>query len=274
MKFLLMLIMKPINWVLSFIFGIIAFFIMLFVIFALTFNFWIPKVAPWIVSTDSGFHLNIGESKSNIFTLNFNFYDLSIKNNDAFPYPDFIKMDRFSLDFLLFSLLTQKVVVEDFILDIPQVVYVKNADGQNNVSSFLSEVFTDKKGIMDKKPADESDKKSGQTIYFEHFALRLGKVVMMDYSQNPVKIDEYNLNYFIEFNNTYADKVLSKITNDLKSRGVLFLMQAVLNSLTDISLLNNVSSTVMKANGMATDAVNKTLDVGKDAIDKFKKIFK
>lgn len=274
MKFLVGLIMRPINWILSFIFGIVAFILMIFVVLALTFNYWMPTVAPWLLKSDSGYKLSIDKSRSNVFTLNFNFDGVSIHNSDQFPVPDFIQIDRFSTDLMLLSLLRQTVVVENFVLDIPQVTYIKNADGTVNVTEFLSDI------LGEKKSPNESPKRAGKTakplqhVVFEKFYLRLGRVVMMDYTANPVKISEFKINYDIALQNIPADQLLKKITADLKSKGVGFLMQAVLSSLIRLPNLSDISSGIMKANGMAIDSIHGVSGAGKDFIGKVKSIFK
>jgi hypothetical protein len=259
--------MKPLNWVCSFIFGVVSFIVLLFVAAALCVNFWLPKALPHIVKSDSGFRLEMGKSESNIFTCNFNFYDVSIRNGNHFAVPQFLTMDRFTVDFLLYSLFTKKIVLEDLLLDIPQLTHVKNESGISNVEEFLRETLT-----KERKNSTQPQRK--KDIYVRHFSLRIGKVIFMDYATNPVKISEVNLDYALEMNDVSAETLLKKLASDLRSRGGLILMQSLLSSLLNVPDLTEAAQATMKAYGIGKgDGVNKIMDTGKSLLEKIKSLF-
>jgi hypothetical protein len=231
MNVFLEILMKPINWVCSFIFGIIAFLLVVFATVALSINLWLPRLAPLLIGNDSGFRLKIGESESNVFTLNFNLYDVALENNGHYPVSKFVELKQFSTDLLLFSLFKKQVTVENFVLNLPQVTYVKNESGDVNMEEFIKSFSSRQKKSKERAKEPGKVQKFDREIYFEHFLLRLGKVVIMDYTVDPVKVSEIRLDYTLEMENASAKLLEKRLTADLRSRGALFLMQSVLNSI-------------------------------------------
>ncbi|MDR2677007.1 MAG: hypothetical protein LBB26_00345 [Puniceicoccales bacterium] len=231
MNVFLEILMKPVNWVCSFIFGIIAFLLVVFATVALSINLWLPRLAPLLVRNDSGFRLKIGESESNVFTLNFNLYDVALENNGHYPVSKFVELKQFSTDLLLFSLFKRQVTVENFVLDLPQLTYVKNESGDVNVEEFFKSFCGQQRKSRSHTKEPEKVRKFDREIYFDHFLLHIGKIVMMDYTVDPVKVSEIRLDYTLEMENASAKLLEKRLTADLRSRGALFLMQSVLNSI-------------------------------------------
>jgi hypothetical protein len=258
--------MKPINWVFSFLFGIVAFVLLLFVAVALTFNLWFPTVAPWLLRNQSDFALSIGKSQSNVFTMNFHFRDVGIRNGDAYPVPQFVDIDRFRADLLLLSLATKKVVVENFTLHVPRITYVKNGEGKSNLSEFLSEISGG--GSRGEKA---EGRKSPRRVFFQNFDLRIGRVVLMDYGANPVRVQEIPLDYSIQLSNMDADALLRRVTNDLKAEGASFLMHSVLNSLVQMPGFSSTIAPVMKATGVVREDIRSS---GRNFLQKLRAKFK
>jgi uncharacterized protein involved in outer membrane biogenesis len=222
--------MKPINWVCSFVFSIIAFLLLVFATVALSINLWLPRLAPLLVRNDSGFRLKIGESESNVFTLNFNFFDVILENNGHYPVSKFVDLKQFSTDLLFFSLFKKQVTVENFVLDLPQMTYVKSESGDVNVEEFLRSFFGKGKKSRVRAKEQEKAQRLDREFYFDHFLLHIGKIVVMDYTADPVKVSEIRLDYTLEMENVSAKLLEKKLLADLRSRGALFLMQSVFNS--------------------------------------------
>jgi hypothetical protein len=263
--------MKPINWVFSFISGILALIILLFLAVALTFNHWVPHVAPWLLGP-SGFELQVGKSQSNVFTMRLDFRNLAIRNGEDFPVPQFLEVEQFRTDLLLLSLLTKKVVVEDFTLHIPRLTYVKNGDGQVNVGEFLRAV------LPSSKKSGEKEKKASKTasrkIVFQNFDFSMGTVVLMDYTANPVKVMEIPVNYSFHSQNVDADTLLKKITGDLRARGVIFLMESLLHSLVHLPDFSPIIQPILKVNGLALEGIGDGVRSGKNFFQKVKAKFR
>ena len=263
MNFLLSILLKLFALLFNFIYGILAFFIMLLVAIGLTFNFWFPKIVPYVIGSGETFAMEMGKSKSNVFTLNFNFYDVTLKNGSKFPVPNFAKIDRFSADLLLLSVFSKRIVVENFILDVPQLTYIRTADGHNNLTAFLDGVRS-RCGLGDGK-LKTSSRDGGKTprvrtVFFKHFELSIGKVISMDFSSSaePSKVRETTLNYKFIADGIEVGELLSDLIAGLKSSGALFIMQAVMDSIDQLPVLSSIAMPFLKANDTAIRAVSKT----------------
>ncbi|MDR0678720.1 MAG: hypothetical protein LBF24_00500 [Puniceicoccales bacterium] len=257
MGMLLNLIIKPFCWVFNFFFGILAFLVLLLIAAGLTFNFWFPKIAPYVSIGDGAFALEVGKSKSNIFTANFNFHDVTVSNGKRFPIPNFIHADRASLDLLLLSIFSKRILVEKFVLEIPQLTYVRTADGRDNLTEFLNS-FSDsdwsagRTGVVSQAPRTK-------TIFFRHFELAIGKVISMDFGANsePSKVRELVLNYRFRADDIELGELLRRLIADFKNQGVSFLMQAVMDSLSRLPGISTIVVPIIKANGAAADILSK-----------------
>ncbi|MDR1438352.1 MAG: hypothetical protein LBI69_04845 [Puniceicoccales bacterium] len=219
------------------------------------------------VKSDSGFRLNIGRSESNIFTLNFNFYDIAIENGSHFSVPQFLTINRFTMDFLLSSLVTKKITIEDLSLDIPSLTHVRNASGKSNIGEFLSETMTRKK-------SQAPSRKKSKEVFIRHFQCKIGKIITMDYGASPVKINEINLNYSVEMRDVSAEMLLRKLTSDLRTRGGFALIQSVLGAMVDVPCLEEAARAAMRANGIGQDGnSSKIIETGKGLWYRIKSAF-
>lgn len=274
MKLFFYIIMKPFSLLFNFLFGIIAFFAMIFIILALTFNHWIPFMTPYFFRTHSGFQAKMEKSASNIFTLNFRFYDLQVNNGENFPMADFLKIKQFNGDFLVFSLLTHKTIVENFVLDIPELTYVRNGKGEVNLANFLGDIFGEKFSTKGDAPRDSEEERrpAKKRIFFRHVQLNLGRLRMMDYTVNPVRIIDQKLNYELSMDDVYADQLLDRLASDLKSRGLLIVMNTILNSLLKSESFADISRSLLRNGGGRS--VERATDKGKEFLEKVKAIFK
>jgi hypothetical protein len=155
-------------------------------------------------------------------------------------------------------------VVENFVLEIPQLTYIRTADGNNNLTAFLDDIRS-KCGLDDTKLASRSSAKRNRTprvrtIFFKHFELYIGKVVSMDFSASaePSKVRETSLNYRFAADGIEVGELLSDLIVGLKSRGALFIMQAVMDSIDQMPVLSSIARPIIKANDAAIRAVSKT----------------
>jgi uncharacterized protein involved in outer membrane biogenesis len=198
-----------------------------------------------------------------VFTLNFNFYDVTLNNGSKFPVPNFAKIDRFSADLLLLSAFSKRIVVENFILDVPQLTYIRTADGHNNLTAFLDGIRS-RCGFSSEKLKNSQHEKNktprARTIFFKHFELSIGKVISMDFSASaePSKVRETVLNYKFVADGIEVGELLSDLIAGLKSRGALFIMQAVMDSIDQLPVLSSIAMPILKANDAAIRAVSKT----------------
>jgi hypothetical protein len=264
MGVVLKIVMKPINWVCSFIFGVIAFLILLVGVLAWTFNFWIPRVAPVFFRGYGDFAFHMARSESNLFTMNFNFYDIAVRNGSSFPIPDFVYVEQFSADVILRSLFTKHVTVENFVVDIPRLTYVKCADGRDNLSEFLR--------VLSGKSAEKGKAGKNKEFFFRHVEFSFGKVTLVDFAARAERTREIILNYHFSADDVMLHDLVARVGADLKARGAYFLMQAIFGPLNRIPGFANIIGAIPAAGEFATDTLERGLDVGKNFLRKVREI--
>lgn len=276
MKFLFSLFLKPISWIFGFLLSIVAFVVMISLALALTFNYWIPTLSPFLIKTSSGFRGRVGKSQSNVFTLRFDFFDIDGTNSDKFPASNFFKINRLAAHLSPLSFFTKRVVVHDLTLDLPEITYVKNDRGEVNIQQFLGDFLASKKPYYcDWPPKTEQGKtNNGKRIFFRQVNLRVGHLVLMDYSRGPLKVSEVKLNYEITLTDVYGDQIVDRLMKDLSSRGLRAVVNGLVDGLKQDQKVGPLVNNFLKRNDLGETLMNKAKGHGKGLQEKLKNLFK
>ena len=134
MKTLLCILFKPIQWLFS-----LAFSLVLLVVLALALaGFYVPFLAEKFVAYRSDFPLNIGSSHFNLFLGEVDLWDVTLKNPTRFHEPLFVEVKEFSAHVNWMSMLTATKQIDRLSINIPEVSWVKSANGEVNTDAFVN----------------------------------------------------------------------------------------------------------------------------------------
>lgn len=80
----------------------------------------------------TGFPLTIGSMKFGLFTSKIDVRDIKLRNPPEFSEPMFAELPQLYIDYSLPSIVTGKNHIHDMIVEVKQIVIVKNAHGESN----------------------------------------------------------------------------------------------------------------------------------------------
>lgn len=179
--------------------------------FALVAILWVTLLPGLVVSKiqeKTGFAVKVDSFSVNPFTAKVMMKGLVLKNPNGWPVEDFLEMREFRAEANLLSLLSDRFVADEVMVDVPQVTLVKNQQGLFNAAAF-------QKGLTGTGGAAVQSDQGGthQGFLIKHLVLKFGKLVYADHSGRKPVVKEYILNLNRDMRDVDSvAKILSPIT--------------------------------------------------------------
>jgi len=154
---------------------------------------WVVILPGWVVSTirtRTGFGASVEHLSVNPFTAKVTITGLVLKNPAGWPQEEFVSLREFRAEGDLFSLLGNRLVADEVVVDVAQVTIVRNQHGDLNAAVFKAGMNReDKTGAVGPKIAGPQ-----RAFLIKHLVLRFDRMVFADYSSGQLRLKEYNLN--------------------------------------------------------------------------------
>lgn len=172
--------------------------------------FLLPVALSRALESRTGFKMAVTSFSANPLTARVAVDGLLLSNpSDVFAVPEFMSVRSIRADLELFSLFSDRIVIEDAVLDVERVTLVTNKEHTSNGVLFgrrlVGEASSDKTEPTPAKPSVESPAETAPTVRKEflirHMKLRLNKVVLVDASGSSANSKEYA----IAFDQEYKD---------------------------------------------------------------------
>ena len=201
----------------------------------------------------TGFPLEIGAVDVGLFTSQLEVRDLKLTNPAEFPEKLFVDLPLLRLRYTLGSLLSGAPHVKEVVVNIENVVIIKNAAGRTNASVFQDKLAPAASSASDgKKPAESSN---GASYRVDLLRVHIGTVIMKDFSKARPTEHKLNLNRDVVFENITESTSVSALV-----------MKIVFGQLGDIA------GGLIKDGGSAGKEVTQTIQKsGKGLFDNIKK---
>ncbi len=242
---------------------VVVLLVLLVVALVLGRNVAIKSAAQQAIKQATGFDLEVGSVRVGLVKPEFEINELKLINPEDFPERGAFEVRQVKVAYDFLSLFSDNIRLREVVVDIPEAVVVKKADGETNLQR-LSAVARKEKKTGEKEPAAEPPAeppapaeagKPAKKIRIDLLTLKLGTVRVRDYSKNEDKPEEltYNLNVNQQFQNV----------TDIKTVGIMITAMIVQNVGTRV--ISDVSKIVQEN--------YRPIDVGKQ-IDKIGSAFK
>jgi hypothetical protein len=237
---------KVLRWVLI---VIVAGVVVLF----LARNFIVRKAVEVGVTQVTGFPLEIGSLDIGVFSGQLGVGNLKLMNPPEFNEPLFVDMPLFKVDYNTFSMLSGSPHIKELVVNVNEVVVVKNQKGQTNanvIQEKLSPSTTGKSG-GEQKPA--TTKKTPYRV--DLVRVHIGTVITKDFSKAPPTERKLTLNRDVEFKDLTESSSISALV-----------MKTILGPLGD------VAGDLVKGVGGTLKGTSQTIEkTGKGFFDTIKK---
>ena len=204
----------------------------------------------------TGFPLEIGSVDLGLLSSKVDVHDLKLMNPPEFPEKMFVDMPQLYVDYRLGSMISGAPHINDMLINIKQLVIVKNNQGESNAQKL--------KGVV--SPSGGSSKSSKSSKYaVDRLRVHIGTVTIKDFSHAKPTEHTTTLNVDATYNNITDSTDISRLV-------LLTVMSQV--HLPDIGIktedlkksLSNVTDAAGEALKGATDATKGLLDTIKKAV--------
>ncbi|HUK82464.1 MAG TPA: hypothetical protein VLZ12_07535 [Verrucomicrobiae bacterium] len=243
----------------------------LLVVLVLARNFIARKAVEVGTQKMTGFPLEIGAVNVGLLNGRLDVDNLKLMNPPEFEEKLFVDLPKLHVDYRLGSMIAGAPHINDMVINLNELVIVKNAKGESNVQK-LKGVASSGSGSGSSKPAGSSGGKTeSRTKYrVDRLHIHVGTVKYMDYSRGKLSERNTPLNIDATYNNITDSTDISRLV-------LLTVLTQV--HLPDIGIktddlkkdLGNIGTSVTEALSGATNALDQ---VGKDLGNVFKNLGK
>jgi uncharacterized protein involved in outer membrane biogenesis len=224
-----------------------------FAVGALAWMLLLPFVIRRVVSAKTGFQVKIQHLYINPFTAYANIEGLVVENPSSFQDRDFVELTQFKADVRVFSIFSDRLVVNDAVVDLPSITIVRRAQGITNIDVLRSSLGSGQTAAAN-QPAGKTEKQ----FLIRHLELKFGKVVLADYSGHTPSTHEIPLN----IDHTYTDaasitELAAPLTPAITRAGLVGALGALPGPVGSVlsGTANAATDTIKNVSGTATSTL-------------------
>ena len=221
----------------------------------------------------TGFKVDFDDVDLNFITGKLQLNGTKIENPRGFPQVLFLKIREVTLDFDLLSLLRDRKVIEEMVVDIDLLNYVRNTDSRLNLRQFLGAI-----GVAIGELAQLAGSEGDFRYLIERCQVRLQEVNYVDLSRPNSRDRHFMPNFRFELEEiTDFQQIVVALARELKGIGLGILADPLKDSLVDIKSLEDLAARLQEDSSEDGEGDEKTLvekvqDVGEaiqNVIDSF-----
>ncbi len=151
----------------------------------------LPSILVSTLRDRTGFGIRIDHLSVNIFTATVDFKGVIVENPEGWPEKDFLEIRQVRANTELFSLFSDRLVIDDAVLDVAKVTLVTDAQGRSNV--LLLKNGSSGKPEAAPKEAPAPTAHHDQKFLIKHLVLKCDQLVYCDYSNGRHAVKSYDL---------------------------------------------------------------------------------
>jgi len=168
----------------------------------------LPSIFSSWVRNRTGFDLAVRSLMVNPFTGNLRAQGLVINNPPTFPQLEFLQVREFAVDAEMWSLFSDKPVLNLVKMDIGLVALVKRLDGKTNTEVFRGYLASKEKGSVS-IPKSRQPKRAGKEFLIKKLEVRFDRLLVAENTGKRPVMKEYPLNIDRTYENvTDGDQLL------------------------------------------------------------------
>ena len=141
--------------------------------------FMLPAYLEYKLEKQTGFRADFGNISLHIMEGAVEIRDAKIENPVSYTEPFFIDINRIKVDLRPMSLLGERCIFEEVILEIKQVAYVTGSDSENNIAALLKALET-----AAEEEVEEEEEVEAEPFRFliERLSIKLDSIKVANYS--------------------------------------------------------------------------------------------
>jgi hypothetical protein len=199
---------------------LLAAFVVFLAVAALAWMLLLPVVVTSLLRSRTQFGVTVQSLSVNPFTATVHLRGLIIENPPTFPMPDFVQVREFRATAGLFTLFSDRPVIDEAVVDIAQVTLVKNQAGQRNAALFQERLAGASAPVRAGGPPAAGPAPQSKEFLIRHLELRFDKLRLVDASGGQPGTQEYDLGLRQTYENvTTPVQIAVPILGRLAARG-------------------------------------------------------
>lgn len=159
---------------------------------ALAWMLFLPVGVAEQIRARTGFAVSVASLSCNVFTGKLAVRGLVLRNPASFPVSDFVELREFSGEADVWSLFSDRFVVENLTVDVRRVTWVRRADGRSNAEVFRQNL-SDPPGAAAIPPVPAASAPPARTFLIRRLALRFDQWVVADYTGKKPVVETFPL---------------------------------------------------------------------------------
>ena len=159
---------------------------------ALAWMLFLPVVVADQIRARTGFAVSVASLSCNAFTGKLAVRGLVVRNPASFPVSDFVELREFSGEADVWSLFSDRFVVEHLTVDVRRVTLVRRADGRSNAEVFRQNL-SGPPGAAATPPAPGASAPPARQFLIRRLALRFDQLVVADHTRTKPVVEEFPL---------------------------------------------------------------------------------
>jgi uncharacterized protein involved in outer membrane biogenesis len=260
------LITKPLGCLFSLFFTLLVLLALFVVAVVLGVDHFAGDAAVYAVKMRTGFTMAYTTQDVDILHGLVDFEGLTITNSSRFPAPGFVDLNQIKLAIEPKSLVQDKLVVDEVVVDLKTLTVVRTADGEYNFAAFAQALQGNpaaaQPAATPAQPATTSAAKIPPFIIHK-LTIKIGTVDYCDFKSGSGKPKTYNIGYDRTFTDvTSLETLKAQLAKDFAAQGLQFLSDALISTLIDPSTYLNLANGVLKEGGAVGGQV---IDAGSNA---------
>ncbi len=257
------------KWLLRLIKKLLFLIILIIIVVVLARNFIVKTGATVGAKVAAGLDLSIADVKIGLGDTDIGLKGVQLQNPKGFPDERMVDIPEVYINYNLLDFFKNNIHVEEIKLNLNELVVVKNKEGKLNIKELLppSEDKPEEPGEPE-EPEEPEEDKTKKEFNVDLLKLRIGKIVYKDYTVDPPKITNYDVNIDEEIQDVNTKSLVAYITAKA-------LMNTTIAKLANINLDDLTGQVKDIANEMLenvdTENLGKTVDdLGNKAKDALK----
>ncbi len=180
---------------------------------------WMLFLPIWVtaeIRARTGFDASVASLSCNPFGGKVTVRGLVLSNPSSFPKRDFVELREFVAEADVWTLFSDRIVVDALTVDVRRLTLVRRADGKSNAAVLHREMGGEARGVAPElgvaatkgSPPPATAPEPGRKFLIRRLALRFDQLVIVDYSGGAPAVQEFNLGLDQRYENVTEAKQL------------------------------------------------------------------
>ncbi len=232
--------------------------------------FMLPAYLEYKLEKQTGFRADFGNISLHLKEGALEIRDAKIENPVSYPETVFIDIHRIKVDLRPMSILGERCIFQEVLVEINQVAYVTGSDSENNIAAFIKAFET---ATEDGDEAEEVVEEGEEPYQFliERLSIKVDSIKVANYSGQSPREQNHDVNIEIELRDVADVKeIIQPLMAELSKEGLVFVIKGVVESLNRDESYKGLLQWTAEA---IEDSVKTILDGADETSQALKKIF-